>query len=229
MQGKLHDWSGLLKRILPKPVWEPIRSLATCILAPIRFSVGTGHAKSSFLMQAVDRNGNPIPWYTYPAIDFLAQRNYQTKSVLEFGSGQSTFWWASRAKSVLSIEENVDWLTKIRSQVPNNVEMRHIMPDIRMLTEFMRFRDTKFDVIIVDGNLRRQATALSFEYLKPGGALILDNAEGFGLFEEIKSRACKKMDFYGFAPGVLLRHCTSIVFVDDCFLLAPDIPIIDLN
>jgi predicted O-methyltransferase YrrM len=229
MQGKLHDWSGLLKRILPKLVWEPIRSLATCILAPIRFSVGTGHAKSSFLMQAVDRNGNPIPWYTYPAIDFLAQRNYQTKSVLEFGSGQSTFWWASRAKFVLSIEENVDWFSRIRSQVPSNVEMHHIIPDILKLEQFMRSRNTKFDVIIVDGNLRRQATALSFEYLKPGGALILDNADGFGLYDEIRTRDCKRIDFYGFAPGVVLRHCTSIVFVEDCFLLAADVPIPDLN
>jgi predicted O-methyltransferase YrrM len=180
-------------------------------------------------MRAVDKKGNPIPWYTYPAIDFLAQRNYQTKSVLEFGSGQSTLWWASRAKFVLSIEEDFDWFTRVRAQVPENVELQHIIPNISRLKQFMKFRNTKFDVIVVDGNIRREAAALSFEYLKPGGALILDNADGYGLYDEIKSRACMKIDFFGFAPGVLLRHCTSIVFVDDCFLLAPDIPIPDLN
>ena len=42
---------------------------------------------------------------------------------------------------------------------------------------------------------------------------------------EIKDRNCRRIDFFGFAPGVSLRHCTSIVFVGDCFLLRPDIPI----
>jgi hypothetical protein len=229
VKSNLHRWFAYVKRGLPRPVWEPIRSVATCILAPIRFSISTGHGKSSFLMRAVDRKGEPVPWYTYPAIDFLFQRNYEEKTVLEFGSGQSTLWWASRAKFVLSIEEDCDWFVRMRRQVPSNVDLQRISPDISLIEDFLKSRSTKFDIIVVDGNLRRQVAALSFEYLLPGGALILDNSEGYGFYEEIRSRPCRKIDFFGFAPGVMLRHCTSIVFVDDCFLLAADIPIPDLN
>ena len=55
--------------------------------------------------------------------------------------------------------------------------------------------------------------ALTYEYLAPGGAIILDNAEGYGFFDEVSKRDCRRVDFFGFAPGVSLRHCTSIVFV----------------
>src|SRR5262245_7749378 len=229
MSSRLHRWFAYAKRGLPRPVWQSIRSVATCILAPIRFSISTGHGRSSFLMRAVDRKGRPIPWYTYPAIEFLFQRNYDDKSVLEFGSGQSTLWWASRAKSVLSIEEDPDWFTRMWPQVPGNVELRCIGPNISIIEDFLKSRGAKFDVIVVDGNLRRQVAALSFQYLLPGGALILDNSEGYGFYEEIRHRPCRKIDFFGFAPGVMQRHCTSIVVVDDCFLLAPDVPIPDLN
>jgi hypothetical protein len=228
MKTKLHKWSGFAKRALPRAIWQPIRSLGTCILVPIQFSIGTGHGKSSFLMRAVDSKGGPIPWYTYPAIDFLGQRRYHDKTILEFGGGQSTLWWAARAKSVLSIEEDPHWFTKIQVQVPNNAEVRCIL-DPASIKAFLKSRNRKFDIIVVDGGARRELTRLSFDYLLPGGALILDNSDGYGFYDEIKDRLCSRIDFFGFAPGVLLRHCTSIVFVDECFLLTPDVPIPDLN
>ena len=181
MRTKLHWWFSFIKRALPRPVWQPIRSIATFLLVPIRFSIITGHGKSSFLMRAVDRKGEPIPWYTYPAIDFLLQRNYEDKSVLEFGSGQSTLWWASRAKFVLSVEEDPHWFAKLRAQVPSNVEMRYIRRNIAMLKDFLKSRNTKFDIIVVDGNLRREVAAMSFDYLLPGGALIFDDSEAIWL------------------------------------------------
>src|SRR5205823_11598924 len=81
-----------------------------------------------------------------------------------------------------------------------------------------------FDVIIVDGHLRRAATELAFSCLAPGGALLIDDSEKYG-YDQIKYRDCRRIDFFGFAPGVILRRCTSLVFVEDCFLLNADIPI----
>jgi hypothetical protein len=43
-----------------------------------------------------------------------------------------------------------------------------------------------FDVIVVDGHLRRQLAALAFSYLAPGEALLLDNSEGYG-YDETKT------------------------------------------
>ena len=72
---------------------------------------------------------------------------------------------------------------------------------------------------------QQNLVSLAFECLAPGGAIILDNADGYGFYEETKDRNCRRVDFFGFAPGVSLRHCTSVVYVGDCFLFRPDIPI----
>jgi len=214
-----------------------MRALLTGVITPIRFSSATGHWKSSIAASARTSDGKPLPWYTYPAIDFLAQRDFRDCDVLEFGGGQSTLWWSAQARSVLTVEEDAAWFGNLRPRVGSNVSLHHVpVPEatrsilpIRELIDANPIR--KFDVIIVDGHLRRELAAMAFDYLAPGGAIILDNAEGYGFYDEISKRPCRRIDFFGFAPGVRLRHCTSIVFVEDCFLLRPDIaiPVIEDN
>lgn len=227
----LQRGAAVLRRFLPAPIWRPLGAFANGVVTPIRFSLATGHWKSSIAMSARAADGTPLPWYTYPAIDFLAQRDFGSRHVLEFGGGQSTLWWSARARSVLTVERDAAWFGRLRSQVGPNVSLHHIPVD-RVTRTIQPVRDLiaanpiqKFDVIVVDGHLRKEVAALAFEYLAPGGAIILDNSEGYGFYAELKERPCRRIDFFGFAPGVTRRHCTSLVFVDDCFLLRPDIPI----
>jgi len=181
-------------------------------------------------MSACSSDGTPIPWYTYPTIDFLAQRNFEDRNVLEFGGGQSTLWWSMRARSVLTIEDNSDWYAWLNSQIGANVALHHIpftgatetITAVRKVIDAHPIRT--FDVIIIDGHLRRIGTELAFSYLAPSGALLIDDSEKYG-YDKIRYRDCRRVDFYGFAPGVILRRCTSLVFVEDCFLLKADIPI----
>jgi hypothetical protein len=228
---KLHKYSALVKRILPPAIWQPARALLTGIITPIRFSRKTGHWKSSLRMSPCSSSGAPLPWYTYPAIDFLLQRNFENRNILEFGGGPSTLWWSVRAQSVLTIEDNSDWYAWLNSQIGSNVALHHL-PFIAGATETIatvkKVIDAHpirtFDVIIVDGHLRRAATDLAFSYLAPGGALLIDDSDKYG-YDQIKHRNCRRIDFFGFAPAVMLRRCTSLVFVEDCFLLKADIPI----
>jgi predicted O-methyltransferase YrrM len=225
----------LLRRLLPKKVWQPIRAYMTGIVTPFRFSSVTGHWKSSISMSSVARDGNPVPWYTYPAIDFLAARDFHDRNVLEFGGGQSTVWWGARARSVLTIEEDAEWVSRINSHVGGNVRLHHVPRDIearslRQITALIAAHPVqKFDIVVVDGHLRRWLASMAFDYLAPDGAIIVDNAERHGFYEQIRHRNCRRIDFLGFAPGVSRRHCTSIVFVEDCFLLRPDIPVAFLD
>jgi hypothetical protein len=182
-------------------------------------------------MTACTQSGEPLPWYTYPAIDFLTQRNFGDRDILEFGGGQSTLWWSRHARSVLTIEEDAEWYERLRSKICQNVTLFHIPADdrSRAITRIRKTIDDnpihKFDVIIVDGHFREQLTTLAFEYLARDGAIILDDSDGYQFFEITKNLNCRRIDFFGFAPGVHMRRCTSIVYVDDCFLLKPDIPI----
>jgi len=219
---------------MPDFLWDPLRAAMTAVSTPLRFSTRTGHFRSSLARAACTPDGRPLPWYTYPAIDFLAQRGFEGRDVLEFGGGQSTLWWQARARSVLTVEGDRDWYQRIVGGMASNVSLHHVpvepedsLQQIRTL--IARHSTQKFDVIIVDGHRRRELAALAFDYLAPEGALLLDNAEGYGFYEEIRGRNCRRVDFFGFAPGVSLRHCTSLVFVGDCFLLRPDIRIATLD
>jgi len=62
----------------------------------------------------VDAEGNPLPWITYPCIDFLKQFDYSNKSVFEWGSGQSTLFWSARAKRVVSVEADPVWVERVK-------------------------------------------------------------------------------------------------------------------
>jgi predicted O-methyltransferase YrrM len=161
----------------------------------------------------------------------LRQRNFENKNILEFGGGQSTLWWSDHARSVLTIEPDPDWFANLRQKIGDNVRLHHVPVDraTRTILPVKKVLDanpiSKFDIIIVDGHLRKELTALAFDYLAPEGAIILDNAEGYWVCDETTPKDCRRFDFFGFAPGVSLRHCTSIVFVRDCFLIKADIPI----
>jgi hypothetical protein len=72
--------------------------------------------------------------------------------------------------------------------------------------------------------LRREVTKLAFTLLAPGGALVLDNAEGYEFYDELQLHNCSRVDFFGYAPGVIRPHCTSIVWVGNCFLFDPKHP-----
>ncbi len=183
----------------------------------------------------MSRSGDPLPWYTYPAIDFLAARDFTGKSVLEIGGGQSTLFWSRRARRVLTIEEDGDWFAQLMPKLPSNVEIHHVPVDrkTRSVAAIKAILDAskgeKFDLIVIDGHLRPECTALAFDYLAPRGGMVLDNAEGYGFFEVTSKRPCRRVDFYGFTPGVARQHCTSLVYVDDCFLLDQTIPILNIK
>jgi hypothetical protein len=104
---------SVFKRTLPRFIWQPVRKIMTGLLTPLRFSVKSGHWRSSMTMTACTQSGEPLPWYTYPAIDFLTQRNFGDRDILEFGGGQSTLWWSRHARSVLTIEEDAEWYERL--------------------------------------------------------------------------------------------------------------------
>jgi len=59
-------------------------------------------------------------------------------------------------------------------------------------------------------------------YLADDGMIVCDDSEGHGLFAEIRDSGLNRCDFFGHAPGVVLPHCTSIVFGSRCFALDPN-------
>lgn len=223
-----------LKTYLPRWISSPIRNLATALLTPILFSWRTGHLRSSFKMAAVTKSGDPLPWYTYPCIDFLRFRSYEDKTVLEFGAGQSTRWWAHRAKRVVAFEGDEAWLQKLKANIPSNVELHLVSMESpsacveavqRVLSDQS---NPRFDIVVIDGLYRSDLIELATRVVLDTGIIICDNAESYGIYEGFKDRNFQRVDFFGNAPGVVLTHCTSIFFRTDPFVFDPkySIPVI---
>lgn len=221
----VHRAARVFKKVLPSSVFGALRALSTGALTPLAFSLQSGHFRSSLKSKAVDKSGKPLPWYTYPAIDFLSQKEMTNRSVLEFGSGQSTLWWAARAKSVVSFESDADWYNYVRKQVPDNVTS--ILTDDGAADVPAKLDGSTFDVIVVDGLDRLKVALMSVSFLKEGGAVILDNSEGYWgrdgeypIIDFFRANGFSRVDFYGYAPGVILPSCTSLFFKDACFLFS---------
>lgn len=182
-------------------------------------------------MAAVSKNGEPLPWYTYPCIDFLRFRTYEDKNVLEFGGGQSTIWWAKRAQSVVTFEGNEEWHGKIKNMMPENVHLHYVSMDNReeQVLEIQNTlkieRPSKYEIIVIDGLFRYEMIRIAISMLAENGIIICDNSEGYGFYEGFKDSDLKRVDFYGNAPGVILPHCTSIYYRSNSFVFDSRIPI----
>lgn len=218
-----------LKRITPRWFWSPLRRAVTALAAPILFSAREGHFISSLMGKAVDGRGMPLPWYSYPAIDFLKARDFREKTVLEFGAGQSTRWWASRAKRIVAFDESHEWLDTLRPVVGGNVELHFVrMNDTRSCVDDVGAvlgESSRFDVIVIDGLDRGAMIPIALRCMAPDGFIICDNAEGYGVQEGFLGSGLARVDFYGMVPGVVLQHCTSIFFAPGCFAFDAKVPI----
>ncbi len=163
----------------------------------------------------VDADGNPLPWITYPCIDFLKQFDYKDKSVFEWGAGQSTLFWAARAMTVISVEADPIWFEMLKNSAPQNCEIwlrkRELGPYVSAIAQ----SQDKFDVISIDGpgDFRPACSEAAVKHLRSGGFVILDNSDqSLKSAKILRNSGLLQVDFTGFVPGLGYPHTTSIFF-----------------
>jgi hypothetical protein len=169
----------------------------------------------------VDRDGRPVPWWTYPAMFWLDGVLSGSESVLEFGSGHSTLWLAARTRRVVAVEHDEAWARRIARRAPENarVEHRTCSGDL-----FVTADDDPYvgplvapvepvDVIVVDGLARTTCLRLAPDALVEDGLVLLDNADRPELrsaAEALQERSFSRIDFVGPVPGGTNFSCTSV-------------------
>ena len=170
----------------------------------------------------LDRDGNPIPWYTYPAIEYLSQFDYTKKKIFEFGCGYSSLFWAKRAQLVISIEDNPKWFEKWRQEFhSDNLDIR--WRDEGEIYEKAIFeQEDLFDVIVVDGKRREKCCETAVQKLADGGMIILDDSDRINTSQEyvkavdvLRKADLLQVDFYGFCPMNNYTKTTSLFFKRD--------------
>lgn len=185
-----------------------------------------GHEASSLTGKPVDAAGKPIPWYTYPAIEYLSALDFRERDVLEWGCGNSTLYWAARAKSVTSIENDPAWYNEMSRVIPPNVQL-----SLRQEEDAYVTVDPDptggFDVIVIDGRHRRRCATMVPGLLKPGGVVILDNADRHPITTRmLRDMNLIQVDFSGFGPTNGYTWTTSLFLTRDFAVprLIPDEP-----
>jgi hypothetical protein len=128
-----------LKCILPTRLGYIIRSIVTAGFSPFFEYYRSGHFRSSFAKRSVDRRGRPLPWYTYPCICFLKQQSFIGRNCLEFGAGQSTYWWASVESFVIALDDDEQWFKEVQRLAPSNTIMHFVSsPDAQTCVSNVR-------------------------------------------------------------------------------------------
>jgi hypothetical protein len=218
----------VLRAAMPGPMWNWCRRFGTVLIGPTRFAWQKGYLASAVRGRAVDRDGNPLPWYAYPAIDFLSGQKFTGHRVLEFGAGQSTLWWAARGADVTALEFNDEW----RAEVTRRLDRRGVVHGVdfgfTMLPESVTQR--QYDVVAIDGGDRTRAAQWSLILTAADGLIIHDNSEHPAHIGHVEIPALlarhgwRRVDFFGLAPGTLREQCTSIYWKADRRFCVEDPP-----
>jgi precorrin-6B methylase 2 len=150
-----------------------------------------------------------LPWFSYAAIDFLDDFLRPEMTVCEYGSGGSTLFFARRAKSVFSIEDNPQWFTlvsdRLRDKAITNVTLRLCQFDFKNPvgfenSEYLRaIPDQRFDVIVVDGSeewtrIRPLCFDKAQSHVKKNGIIVVDDSWRYP--EIRRSNAAKRFETF---------------------------------
>ena len=206
-----------------RPIKTAVRTVLHSLGLYVWYSLATrgplkesGWLRSFAQGEAVDAEGRPVPWITYPAIDFLAPRLRADMSVFEYGSGGSTLWWATRVREVVSCESERAWYEKILARAPANVTLHHVPLEwggsyCQKIAAYPR----AFDIVVLDGRDRVNCARHALGALKEGGVILWDDTyrmeyqEGYDL---LAREGFRKLPFVGLVPVVNQYGETGIFY-----------------
>jgi hypothetical protein len=187
-----------------------------------------GHYKSYKSKQSIGNNDQPIPWFTYPSIEYLDQFDFSNKIMLEWGSGNSSLWFCERVKKLFSIEHDKSWFEQVVSNRRANHEINHAT-DAAYVDQAHRLNQL-FDIILIDGIQRSECSDAAIQLLKPDGFIILDNSDRYpDISQKLRDKGFIQVDFHGFGPINEYTWTTSLLLSRSVALLPktiqPRIPI----
>lgn len=202
-----------LNRFLPRRVFLLIYGTYACAKNAANLLGPYGFLRSAFRWESADRSGSPIPWFTYPAFEYIDQLDLSDKSVFEYGCGFSTMYWSRKASRVQAVEDDEVWQKAVSSKVASNtsIVLAHSPEEY---ANAITKPGGSYDVIIVDAAAairRLDCAKVARPFLRDGGFIILDDAEdNTDAAEYLRSTDLIEVDFSGFNPINSYTKTTSL-------------------
>ncbi|MFM6976625.1 MAG: FkbM family methyltransferase [Sphingobacteriaceae bacterium] len=206
MKAKLPLWSLL----------QPAKLKALLSFGIKGYLADIGWIRSFDSRSPVDAHGEALPWVTYSFIDFIKSRISNQHLIFEFGSGNSTIFYAKKAKQVVSVEHDKAWFDKIKSASPANAEM--IFSELETNGAYSQMplsTGNKYHIIIVDGRDRVNCSINALPALTDDGVLVLDDSEREfyqPAIDFMKKSGFKELAFSGISPGLFYYKTTSVFY-----------------
>jgi len=141
-----------------------------------------------------------VPWYTYPAIEYLLQFDLSNKSVFEWGSGGSSLFFSKRAKNVCSVENDSKWFENINKYKCKNLSLKLVVKEEDYAKSITVFNQ-KFDIIVIDAIQRFECASIACKFLNETGMIILDNSDWYrNTAKQLRNEGLIEIDMHGLGP-----------------------------
>lgn len=148
----------------------------------------------------LDAASMPLPWYTYPAIEYLSQFDFAGWTVFEFGGGNSSLFWAGRAARVVTVENDASWFERLQRRSAPNQRML-LRQERAAYVAALAEQSERFDIVAIDGEWRHACARAAVGCVRERGMIILDNSDKFpGVADFLRGQDFFEIDFSGFGP-----------------------------
>jgi hypothetical protein len=207
------------------PLQEKIRIILTLLKSPDELSALLSLKHSGYLQEwgwfnafrkkaSVGQNNEALPWVTYPFISFIRPRLKDTFNVFEYGSGNSTLFYAKFVNKITAVEHAEEWYEKMSSLLTGNAEII-FSSESGDYAGSIKNKSLKYEIVIVDGIERINCLIAANDHLTSDGVIILDDSEReeYAAGKEfLREQEFKSIDFWGIAPGYLVNKCTTVFY-----------------
>lgn len=124
---------------------------------------------------------NPtMPWFSKKCNLFLSKHLKIDMNGLEFGSGRSSLWLSARVGHLVSLEHNIEWFNFVNKKAENINNLNLVFANDEGYWKYLEsVPDGSLSFCIVDGLYRDIVAQKAFSKLKPGGFMLIDDAQRY--------------------------------------------------
>jgi hypothetical protein len=142
------------------------------------------------------------PWLCKEAVGYCDSNLDINMKGIEFGSGRSTIWFAGKLGSLVSIEHDASWYSKVAGKISEKklynidyklIPLNHpesegeksyqVLPDY--VGVFLNYPDNYFDFVVVDGHYRTNVIFAAVPKIKSGGLILVDDVNFWGDYDNV--------------------------------------------
>lgn len=172
----------------------------------------TGLLDSAIARRPLTATKVAIPWIPHSCIHFLNSLDLKGLSLVEFGSGNSSIWFASRVQKIKSFEVDKNWIIELRKTYNYLGEIVHVAHDFIFSVE-----DLRADVLLIDGFDRISILEKTVQGILHGeitpSLIIVDNSNWFpkAVSSAIDKIDYIRVDFTGLTPAIWSESMTTVL------------------